>query len=102
MGGYVSMQTEGPGDAKTVLNNSGNIDVSGGAGEYGGSAYDGDAISLWAEHVYNSGDLTANGGNGTTTGGNGSSIYLEGQHVDNSGSIMANGGNGTGSGGSWR
>jgi hypothetical protein len=99
MGGYVTMQIDGPGDAKTVLNNSGNIDVSGGEGETGGSAYDGDAVSLLAEHVYNSGDLTANGGNGTINGGNGSSIYLEGQHVDNSGSIMANGGNGTGSGG---
>ena len=76
-GGYVQMGISGIGDPAEVINNSGSIDISGGSGETGGSS---NMIWLWAYHVTNSGNLTANGGNVTTGalsgGGSGGNIYL--------------------------
>ena len=72
-GGYIYMQTGNPGDAGTVLVNSGNIDVSGGGGDWGST---GGSIDMEAQHVDNSGSLTANGGDGTSTGGSGGNITL--------------------------
>ena len=97
MGGYVYIQTGNPGDAATVLSNSGNIDVSGGGGTAGGSAY---AIYLQAQHVDNSGNLTANGGTGTTAaGGNGGNITLTSEDAatptNNTGTLSVVGGAGT-------
>ena len=72
-GGNVEMITSGISDPSEIITNSGNIDISGGTGDTGGSS---NMIWLWAQHVTNSGNLTANGGNGTTTGGSGGNIYL--------------------------
>jgi hypothetical protein len=78
-GGYVDMVTGEPSDPTTVIDNSGDIDISGGDGDTGGSSYGGgfgDALHLQAVHVTNSGALTVNGGSGTTQGGNGGNITL--------------------------
>ncbi|MFO7644048.1 MAG: carboxypeptidase-like regulatory domain-containing protein [Desulfosarcina sp.] len=92
-GGYVGIQTDSPGDAETVLNNSGNIDVSGGGGEMGAM---GGNVNMQARHVVNSGNLTANGGNGTTTGGDGGNITLTSEEgalpTTNTGTLSVNGG----------
>ena len=97
MGGYLEMRTGIPGDRSSVLSNSGNIDVSGGDGETGGSAFDGgDAINLQAQHVDTPGCLTANGGTGTITGGNGGNIILTsddaGAPTTHTGALSAAGG----------
>jgi hypothetical protein len=92
-GGYVDIRADTPGDAATVLNNSGNIDVSGGGGEMGAT---GGEVNMQAQHVGNSGNLTANGGNGTTTGGNGGNITLTSEDAamptTNTGLLSVNGG----------
>jgi hypothetical protein len=62
--------------AKTVVANLGNIDVSGGNGETGGSARAGDAVYMEGQRVANTGNFTARGGNGTLQGGNGGDIDL--------------------------
>jgi hypothetical protein len=98
-GGYVEMMTGEPSDPTTVINNSGNIDISGGIGDTGGAAYgggSGDALHLQGQQVTNSGNLTANGGNGTTAGGNGGNITLNSTTppTTNSGTLSAAGGTG--------
>ena len=99
MGGYVEMIAGEPSDPTTVINNSGNIDISGGTGDTGGAAYgggSGDALHLQAQQVTNSGNLTANGGNGTTAGGNGGNITLNSTTTPttNTGNLSVNGGSG--------
>jgi len=102
-GGFVEMIAGPPGDGATVLNNSGSIDVSGGDGDAGGSAYDAgssDAIRLQAQHVENSGNLTAVGGSGAAAaGGDGGNITLisdnETTPSENTGILSVAGGNGT-------
>ena len=93
MGGYVEMITGEPYDVTTVIDNSGNIDVSGGTGDPGG---DGNYISMQAQHVTNSGDLTANGADGITAGGNGGNITLNStvSPTTNTGNLSVNGGSG--------
>ena len=96
-GGYVYIQTGNPGDTATILSNFGNIDVSGGGGEAGSSAYD---IYLQAQHIDNSGNLTANGGSGTTSaGGSGGNITLTSDDAatptNNTASLSVVGGAGT-------
>ena len=91
--------TREPSDPTTVINNSGNIDISGGTGDTGGAAYgggSGDALLLQGQQVTNSGNLTANGGNGTTAGGNGGNITLNSNTTPttNSGTLSAAGGTG--------
>jgi hypothetical protein len=107
MGGYVEMLTSEPSDSATVINNTGDIDISGGAGDTGGAAYGsgaGDALHLQAVHVINSGTLTANGCNGTTAGGNGGNITLTStdtatpRPTTNSGTLSAAGGSGAAAG----
>jgi hypothetical protein len=88
-----------PSDPTTVINNSGNIDISGGTGGTAGAAYgggSGDALRLQAQQVTNSGNLTANGGNGTTAGGNGGNITLNSTTTPttNTGNLSVNGGSG--------
>jgi hypothetical protein len=65
-------------DANTVINNSGSIDVSGGTGDVGGAASGNGSYSIYfsAKHVTDSGNITAKGGVGATTGGNGGNIYI--------------------------
>jgi hypothetical protein len=77
-GGIVEMlTTNGIGDPSETLTNSGNIDISGGTGDTGGSS---SMINMGAQHVTNPGNLTANGGNVTTGAisgaGSGGNIYL--------------------------
>jgi hypothetical protein len=67
-------------------------------------------INLGAQHVTNSGDLTANGGNvttgGTTGGGSGGNIYLNSYDITtptpttNTGTLSVTGGTPDGSDGS--
>jgi hypothetical protein len=72
-GSTVAMMTYGISDPSEVITNSGSIDISGGTGDVGGSST---MINLGAQHITNSGILSAKGANGTTTGGNGGNIYL--------------------------
>jgi len=104
-GGNVEMITSGISDPSEVITNSGNIDISGGTGDTGGSS---SMINLGAQHVTNSGNLTANGGNvttgGTTGGGSGGNIYLNSYDVTtlttNTGTLSVTGGTPDGSDGS--
>ncbi len=105
-GGYVELLASGPSGSTTVINNSGDIDISGGTGDTGGAAYGagaGDALHLQAVHVTNSGALTAKGGNGTIFGGNGGNITLNSTDsatlpTTNTGTLNATGGTGTAAG----
>lgn len=75
-------------NATTVINNSGNIDHSAGTGDTGGDSNSGlissyglsgsfvFTVGLQAQHVTTSGNLSAKGASGTTTGGAGGYIYL--------------------------
>jgi hypothetical protein len=72
-GGYAEIGVETPGDAGSVLSNSGSINVSGGEGEAGGA---GGEVRMQARHVANSGNVTADGGDGSAQGGNGGNITL--------------------------
>lgn len=105
-GGYVQIQVGGLGTPGELINNSGAIDISGGAGDNGGAASGGgfsDALSMIAVHITNSGALTANGGNGTTAGGNGGNITLNSTDsatlaTSNTGNLSVVGGTGTAAG----
>ena len=73
VGGYAQIV------AGTVINNSSSMVLSGGEGNTGGSGYswNGDpSLRFEADHVTNTGKLTANGGKGGTTGGDGGSISI--------------------------
>jgi hypothetical protein len=104
-GGNVEMITSGISDPLEIITNSGNIDISGGIGDTGGSS---SMINLGAQHVTNSGNLTANGGNvttgGATGGGGGGNIYLNSYDVTtlttNTGTLSVTGGTPDGSDGS--
>ncbi len=103
-GGTVEMITSGISDPSEVITNSGSIDISAGTGDTGGS--DNNMIWFWAQHVTNSGNLTANGGNvttgGTTGGGSGGNIYLTSDDgmTTNTGTLSVTGGTPDGSDGS--
>jgi len=79
-GGYVDMEADYDGsvaDATTTILNSGSIDISGGAGNTGGNAYDLDySMYLYAQNVTNTGTIKANGGTGKLLGGNGGVVYV--------------------------
>jgi len=95
-GGYVAMITDTINvDENTIITNSGSIDISGGTGDTGG---DSSEIYLEAQHVTNAADLTADGGAGTTVGGNGGNIILTSQDGDTpttiSGNLSVSGGSG--------
>lgn len=95
-GGYVMMITDTSNvDENTIITNSGSIDISGGTGDTGG---DSSEIYLEAQHVNNSGDLTADGGAGIITGGNGGNITLSSQEIatptNNTGNLSVSGGSG--------
>ncbi len=98
-GGTVIMQTPAPGysanPGTTIISNSGPIDVSGGAGNTGGSA--GTVTLSGYDRLNNSGAIAGTGGSGTTTGGAGSSqIFLSATNdIGNSGPIAAFGGSAT-------
>jgi hypothetical protein len=105
-GGNVWMITNGISDPSEIITNSGNIDISGGTGDTGGSS---SMINLGAQHVTNSGNLTANGGNvstgGMTGGGGGGNINLNSNDntttpTTNTGTLSVTGGTPDGSDGS--
>jgi len=74
--------------------NAGTIVTSGGAGDAGGGAGD---VQIYADMVFNTGDMTTNGGSGGITtgwGGNAGSIslYAYESSIYNSGNLSATGG----------
>jgi hypothetical protein len=114
----------------SILDSKGAINISGGAGNSGGTGGD---LFFYGYTLKSTGAVNARGGKGTTTGGNGSALSLEmhatlnltnsasisatggsgitggsgttilltaGNKVTNNGSILANGGAGTTTGGS--
>jgi hypothetical protein len=95
-GGYLDWDVEGEFYMDSKLINTGDIDVSGGSGDYGGAS-GGILLSSYHE-INNSGNVTANGGDGRTSGGEGAYEYIEfegSMDINNSGTITANGGEAT-------
>jgi Carboxypeptidase regulatory-like domain len=101
MGGHVDWEAGPPADASTVLSNTGDVDVSGGRGDSGGDAGE---IDMGAQHIDNSGSLTADGADGTSgNGGNGGYIVLtsdDATPTTNTGTLSVAGGSPGGSPGS--
>lgn len=78
---------------RTLVTNSGAIDVSSGAGDTGGVA--GSVTMSSYGNLTNSGGITARGGRGTTNGNGGGSVSLASAiNVVNSGGIVVSGGDG--------
>lgn len=95
-GGWVEYESgyyDSPGTY--TLKNHAPIDVSGGTGDFGGDA--GGAYFYGLDLMENTGNITANGGNGTTQGGVGADGSVEMYstlNLLNSGAILASGGSG--------
>ncbi len=94
-GGYVDIEAgeDGYYDSNTLANVSGNLYLTGGSGDTGGSnAY----AYIGGETVTNSGNITADGGAGVTTGGTGGYIELYSVliNTNNTGTLSVAGGTG--------
>ncbi len=79
-GGYIGFEAEGEFSiGTTVVVNSGNLDVSGGVGDYAGDS--GGVYFYGHDKVTNSATITAAGGAGTTMGGDSAGGGMFGESI---------------------